>query len=130
MSTFLFNFKARFVPMVRHGQKRQTVRANRKDNRRPVPGDTVKLYSGLRTSSCHLLLEARCSECLGIRMSLDDGFGEGAGGELFINGEPQGPTERAEFARADGFSSWAEMADWFRQNHGPEFEGFCVKWEV
>lgn len=59
----------------------------------------------------HLLREATCTACLGVRMELDDGIGDGAGGELFINGEPQGPQERARFARADGFSGWAEMAD-------------------
>lgn len=128
MSTFLFNFRARFVPMVQHGLKLQTVRATRKDNRRPVPGDALKLYFGLRTAHVHLLREATCTACLGVRMELDDGIGDGAGGSLFINGEPQGPQERARFARADGFSGWAEMADWFRQNHGPEFEGFCVQW--
>lgn len=49
-----YSFKERFVPMVKDGSKRQTVRALRKNN--PVPGQLAHLFYGLRTSNCKKLL--------------------------------------------------------------------------
>lgn len=43
------NFKAQFAPLVESGAKRRTIRAFRKDKRDPKQGDTLYLYTGLRT---------------------------------------------------------------------------------
>lgn len=50
-----FSFKERFVPMVKDGSKRQTVRAYRKNN--PKPGQLAYLFFGMRTKFCTRLLE-------------------------------------------------------------------------
>ncbi len=72
MSTFLFNFKAQFVPLVESGVKRQTIRQTRKDKRRPVPGDIAALYTGLRTRNTRLLLRAPVVQCCAVRMDIAD----------------------------------------------------------
>src|ERR1051326_4822817 len=64
------NFKKQFVPAIRAGisksknfklqPKRQTIRAIRK---RPiVKGDTLYLYTGMRTRNCALIGEAVCKD--------------------------------------------------------------------
>lgn len=50
------NFKGEFAKMVASGEKRQTIRALRK---RPIllPGDTLHLFTGLRTKQSRRLIE-------------------------------------------------------------------------
>lgn len=33
-----------------------------------------------------------------------------------------------EFAKADGFSEWSEMEEWFEKEHGLPFEGILILW--
>ena len=49
MARFVLNFKRQFAAAVETGAKRQTIRANRKDNKRPQVGDVACCYTGLRT---------------------------------------------------------------------------------
>lgn len=47
--SFVFGFKKQFAPAVEQMLKRQTIRANRKDGKRPVPGDKARLdWQGMR----------------------------------------------------------------------------------
>lgn len=39
------------------GEKRQTIRANRKDGRDPKQGQPLMLYTGMRTKSCVKLID-------------------------------------------------------------------------
>ena len=55
------NFKKQFADKVERGEKRQTIRALRADGRNPQPGQTLFLYTGMRTKSCRKLGEAVCS---------------------------------------------------------------------
>lgn len=126
MSTFTFNFLPQFVGPIERGEKRQTVRKLRKDGRRPVPGDTAALYTGLRTKATRVLKEALVTKCCAVRIM----FGHPA--QLLIDGRLVEPDERSEFAKADGFESWPAMVAWFREHHGANgsgsFDGFCVVW--
>lgn len=36
--------------------------------------------------------------------------------------------EADHFARADGFSDWNEMRDWFKAEHGLPFDGVVLYW--
>lgn len=54
------NFKKRFEPMIESGDKRQTIRAKRKDCRDPKEGQTLYLYTGMRSKGCRKLGEAPC----------------------------------------------------------------------
>lgn len=122
MSTFLLNFKKQFAPAVESGQKRQTIRRNRKDGKRPMPGTTVKCYTGLRTRSVKLLRTAKVTECLSVRMHIDDGV-------IVIDGRKLNDDEAAQFANADGFKCVGEMEQWFLEQYQTyDFEGFCVRW--
>lgn len=122
MATFPFNFKKQFVPAVQSGAKHQTIRQNRRDGRRPVPGDTIKAYTGLRTAHCQLIVEATCTRCRAVRIDT-------ASREIVIDGMKLGPAEALAFAQADGFDSVASLRDFFHDNYmGATFEGFCVEW--
>lgn len=123
-----FNFKARFADDVRFGIKRQTVRADRKDGRPHAKvGDTVKLYTGMRTKSCTLLAEATVTAVERVR--IEDSC-------MYVNGRvlPSSLYSRDceqtdnEFAEADGFESFMDMADWFSEHHGLPFEGTLIRW--
>lgn len=56
------NFKKQFAPAVESGEKRQTIRARRQDGRDPVAGQTLYLYTGIRTKGCRKLGEVTCKE--------------------------------------------------------------------
>lgn len=124
MKTFIFNFKKEFASKVESGEKRQTVRATRKDRRVPVPGDLAKGYTGLRTRSTRLLVSSPIIEAG--RVLID--FREGT---IALKGARLTAFEAAEFARADGFDSFPQMLAWFRETHQEDpdyFEGFYAKW--
>lgn len=124
MAIFLLNFKKEFAPDVESGVKRQTIRCNRKDGKRPQPGDTAKCYTGLRTRGARLLHAAPVTECLGVRMHIDECV-------IIVDGRKLGLVDSVEFARADGFRCLLDMLHWFRDQYGPgDFEGFCVRWGV
>lgn len=124
MGIFLLNFKKEFAPRVESGEKRQTIRRNRRDGRRPQTGDTVKCYTGLRTRAARLLRVAPVTECLSVRMDIDERV-------VVVDGRLLNRDEAHAFARADGFESLSWMFFWFRdQYHSQVFEGFCVRWEV
>ena len=122
MAIFLLNFKKEFASRVESGEKRQTIRRNRKDGRRPQPGDTAKLYTGLRTRDARLLRAAPVAECLAVRMHIDDGI-------IIVDGRKLEIDEATAFARADGFGCVGEMEQWFlKQYQTYDFEGYCVRW--
>jgi len=114
---YVCNFQNRFAGKVETGKKRQTIRAERKDGRHPKVGDTVRLYTGMRTKNCRLLREAEIQSV--DRIVIDDRG-------IWINGDFV--LERQAFAIADGFENWQEMRDWFFKTYGPEFCGCLIKW--
>ena len=110
------NFQEQFVADVESGKKCQTIRAPRK---RPFKvGDTLYLYTGMRTKGCRKLREVRCSRMahISIYSNCYEATGIDAAESL------------DEFAARDGFSSWVKMRDWFRQRYGLPFEGVLIEW--
>lgn len=123
-----FNFKKQFADDVRYGIKRQTVRADRKDGRLHAKvGDKIKLYTGMRTKECELLAEATVTQIARVRIEPTC---------MYVNGKPLPASLYSrdceqtdnEFAEADGFESFMDMADWFSAVHGLPFEGTLIKW--
>jgi hypothetical protein len=53
-----YSFKERFIPLLKDGSKRQTIRKSRKGQAKP--GDTVYLYFGMRTKYCTKIGEGTC----------------------------------------------------------------------
>jgi hypothetical protein len=142
-----YSFKQRFVQPIRVGlssvslsfdcpPKRQTIR--RIGGRRHArPGETVQLYTGMRTRNCELIGNARCVSFGGVLLK----WSEYQSFDLFdiMEREP-GVWRRAgklrpivdldQFARDDGFDDFHEMRDFWREMHGLEtFEGVIIKWE-
>ena len=122
MRTFTFNFQPRFAEEVAAGRKRQTIRADRKDNKLPAIGDIVSLYRGLRTRGVQLLVKGDVTERLAVRMHFDFN-------KIVVGGKLLRGAELEDFAKADGFLCSSEMLNWFKcQYGGSDFSGFCVRW--
>jgi len=130
------NFQARFAAAVASGDKRQTIRAYRKDGRDPKPGDTLHLYAGMRTKACRKLGEVRCKSAKRLRI---ERFTNNAVPMVEVyreDGSPEWATDffgdpfQAErrFARRDGFKNWPEMWQWFERVYGLPFEGLLIRW--
>lgn len=123
-----FNFKKQFADDVRDGFKRQTVRADRKDGRPHAKvGDTIKLYTGMRTKSCELLAEATVTRIARVRIDTTSMSINGHSLPSTIHSRDCEQTDN-EFAEADGFESFMDMADWFEKTHGLPFEGTLIQW--
>lgn len=130
-----FNFQQRFVPGVENGlariahappvhrdvrQKRQTIRARRKDGRDPKPGDTLKLFTGMRTKQCVKLGETRCRTRQEIQIDID--------GLATVDGERLSLGKLAALRRRDGLPESWEFRSFFQRIHGLPFEGYVYRW--
>lgn len=127
------NFQARFAELVESGQKRQTIRKPRKNDRDPKAGDTLQLYTGMRTKACRKLGEARCYATLAVHLSVIPGTGPVVRMEGIA---PLRPGFRVlidaaadAFAYADGFDDAVEMMVWFQDTHGLPFDGLLIRWD-
>lgn len=116
----LLNFKKQFANAVESGIKRQTIRTPRKHEIKT--GDTLYLYTGLRTSSTRKLRTAKCSSVQIIRIAPD--------GISFSGDEICELSKMDKFAQADGFNNYSEMLAWFEEQHGLPFVGILIKWEA
>ncbi|ADL00684.1 hypothetical protein [Brevundimonas subvibrioides] len=119
-----YSFKARFGPLIRSGVKTQTVRADRKRHARA--GETLQLYTGMRTRSCKLLATATCLKVSTIRFR----FGEDPSIDLHGIGVTTCPGGLDHFARSDGFADWGDLAAfWAKEHPGLDaFEGILIQW--
>lgn len=123
----LLGFKYQFVAPIRAGTKDQTIRIERKDGKRPVPGETLYLYTRLRTKLSEKIGEAICTECLRIRIT-DDGAPEDLPAGIVIDGHRLNSEEMLATVQRDGFNSTTEFYDLFRTMHTFPFEGFVTRW--
>ena len=134
------NFQARFAPLVESGEKRQTIRAYRKDDRDAQAGDTLYLYTGMRTKACRKLGEARCKGVTPVAINRSEKpwratkyivysyeIWTGAGVAQQYRSRLS-DRQVANFARADGFNNAKEMVAWFEKTHGLPFEGLLIRW--
>ena len=123
-----YNFQKQFANDVEKGIKTQTIRAPRKDNRHAKPGDTIQLYTGMRTKSCRKLGEGICDHAQNISIS-ENSF-------MIINAEEGaiipffGEETLNNIALHDGFENYNEMLKWFEHTHGLPFEGVLISWEL
>ncbi len=93
--------------------KFQTIRAYRKDGRDPKPGDTLYLFTAMRTKQCRKLGEVTCSGVVNVRVGKDSALSTSL---------------RNAFARTDGFRDYLEMLQWFEKTHGLPFKGLLIRW--
>jgi hypothetical protein len=106
----LLGFKKRFAPKVRGGKKRQTIRNFRKYPIRV--GETLYLYTALRTKYSEKLREAKCKSVDVITISFNTGS-ISYGSEILTKDH-----ELDSFAKKDGFNDWNDMRDFWIQEHG------------
>jgi hypothetical protein len=139
-----YSFKRRFVNPIRVGlskislsfdcpPKRQTIRAIGK-RRHARPGETVQLYTGMRTRQCEKIGDGRCTDALEIRIQVSAGRIDIAPGtrEAITHQKPQ---HLDAFAVSDGFADWADMREFWREEHGDlarlgPFVGRLILWEA
>ena len=86
-----YNFKKQFAPLVGSGEKRQTVRFPRK--RQTVKGDTLYLYTGMRTSACRKLVDP--TPCTAVLPVMFNDLG------MILDGAALQPDQADAFAQAD-----------------------------
>lgn len=119
-----FNFQERFTDDVEDGIKTNTIRRSA----RCKPGDRLQLYTGMRTKKCRKLMDATCTAVKPIRI---DHMG------IILDGKrlPAGWARRddhedhdCDFAKADGFDDFMEMAEWFHAQYTLPFNGFVIYW--
>jgi hypothetical protein len=91
-------------------------------------GDTLQLYTAMRTKKCKLIGKAECTAVYEIEILFDD------------DEEYEGVISRPplvmlldEFARRDGFKDWSEMKAFWREHHpetvrAGEFKGLLIQW--
>lgn len=112
-----YNFKTQFADAVENGEKRQTIRKTRKHFTQP--GDTLYLYTGMRTKRCRKLREVVCRIVHPITIR---GF------YVEVDGWHQTHQQVVELARADGFDGPTEFFKFFHDNYGDYFNGVIIKW--
>lgn len=121
------NFQKQFAAAVESGEKRQTIRATRK---RPFrAGDTLHLFTGMRTKGCRKLGEVRCTSVEHVQIDGIEGYdGVWRDAEIRVANRPVDSLDA--FAADDGFESGLSMFRWFRDTHGIPFEGQLIRWDV
>ena len=132
----LIGFKSRFARGVENGvaaarsrplphrdvaPKRQTIRARRRDGRDPKVGDTLYLYTGLRTKAVRNLGEVQCRRVERLRI-------DRRGARVQVDGRALERRGLLRLARADGFTDVDEMIAFLEDLHGLPFRGFLIRW--
>lgn len=129
-----YSFRKRFVDKIEDGSKRQTIRPWGLKRHARV-GEEVQLYFGQRTKHCRLLRRAECWAADNIWINFDlmkvmiSGKMDVAPPTLFEKRD-----DLDAFARDDGFSSWADLVEFWSVEHydgaAPDgvFYGVIVKW--
>lgn len=134
----ILSFKKRFAGKVRNGRKRQTIRAVRKY---PItPGETLYLYTALRTKYAEKLREVKCKAVLNITIYLNSGLIDvlETTKHAHVRYTYCTTDNLNYFARRDGFKNWDDMKAFWIAEHGvkkgkrkvilSKFEGILIKW--
>jgi hypothetical protein len=131
-----YSFKKRFVDPIKSGlgiydpilglqpkivkPKRQTIRAIGK-RRHARPGETLQLYTAMRTKQCAKIGDARCMSIEPIKLWISL--------KHIAVGKGLNPIDD-DFARKDGFDDAKEMHTFWIAEHGAGwFEGVLIQWE-
>lgn len=117
---FVRMFAPRFAPLVESGAKSHTVRPDPK--RMPKPGDAISLRAWTEKpyrSKQRVLREAVIESVQEIAIY---------GDSIHIGERRLSREQREAFARADGFTDFADLAQWFRSTHDLPFHGILISW--
>jgi len=114
------NFKKQFAPMIESGEKRQTIRALRKDCRNPQTGQMLYLYTGTRTTSCRKLKEVICKDVSQLTIEKN--------GDIIVGIDCLDSWQEYKLACDDGFRTLGDFLDFFRNTYGLPFYGLLIMW--
>lgn len=114
-----YSCKARFAAPIEAGTKLFTMRNHRKRHARQ--GEIVQLYQGMRTRQCRLIDRKICRAVHNVRLV----FGKAP--EIRIDGA-RVEVDLDQFARADGFYSWADLIAFWQAEHSEVFEQRQPRW--
>jgi hypothetical protein len=114
------NFTPRFADAVAAGVKTQTIRPIGK--RVWKVGDRAVCLAGQRRKGkCRRLCEGVVVEVRDVHISWS---------RMMVAGVELSYDDSHRFAKADGFASPGEMAEWFDDEHGLPFVGRLIRWKV
>lgn len=121
-----YSFNKQFIEPILSGRKSGTIRAHGK-RRHAMSGETLQLYTGMRTRSCQLIAESQCQDVKEVRLIFRP---TAAHDRLWIGRETVSPAEREAFAIGDGFASWRELRAFWSENHPgvDDFSGVWIRW--
>jgi hypothetical protein len=114
------NFQPGFALMVESGAKPHTFRVEGK-RRPPRVGETLSLYTGMRSKACRLLKRVTCTRVQPMTVGLDSG--DPFQSACRVHDVEISVRARERFARRDGFASWAAFVAWVRKTHKPGKDG-------
>ena len=110
------NFSERFAGAVERGEKRQTIRRGKKCE----PGAAMQLYTGQRTKACRKLMDAVCLDVTYVGLTARS---------VSLGDKSKFPRDIDDFARADGFTDYADMWKWFSDRYETNsFTGYVIRW--
>ena len=109
-----FNFSV-FVDQVEARTKTRTIRKAV----RAKKGDKIQLYTGQRTKECRKLVDDDATLFDVTEVTISESGVIAYGG--IIN-------DLEAFAKYDGFNSWPEMREFFKNIYGLPFTGYLHRW--
>jgi hypothetical protein len=119
-----YNFKHRFVPLIESGQKRSTIRAQRKGGRHARPGERLQLYVDQRTKRARKIIpDPVCKNVSTIFIGHVAGLPR-----ITVDGKNLSHRQMNALAKADGFSDFFDLLDFFEETHGLSFHGVLIEW--
>jgi hypothetical protein len=131
------NFMKRFASDVERGIKLRTFRLDGK-RRPPRVGETLQLYTGMRTKSCRLLAKSDCTDVQ--RCMLNVGYRQSW--SVYLRRIELGDDAMIEcletlealndFAKLDGFADWSDLAAFFapRAEYTGQVKGHLIHWRL
>lgn len=119
-----YSFKKQFVPLIRQGYKRQTIRAN---SLRPHVrvGELIQLYTAMRTIHCaRILPDVPCIDVCPLIIWFDDTR------ITRIETASMPVRDLDAFAVRDGFTDIEDMGRFWYDAHGgmTRFAGVLIEW--
>lgn len=117
-----YNFKGQFAELVEQGVKPHTIRPRRK---RPTRvGETLYLYTGMRTRACRKLRIAACTRIRPIEIRTKKEWLT-----VRLDGQLLSQADIGALARRDGFECAEAFSCFFLETYGPKFKGELIEWQ-
>lgn len=112
----ILGFKKQFVHPIQSGTKIFTMRKRRKV--RPKLGETLHMYTGLRTKKCELITNKKCLVSIQNARVLIEETVTGYTVRVYVDGRHLSEMELRHFAMNDGFQSVEQFCRYWLQIPG------------